>query len=60
MWLKYWSESLKGRSKLRWKNNTTMKHKERGLEGMDWIYLAQDGHRRRNLTFGFYKMLEMF
>jgi uncharacterized membrane protein YcaP (DUF421 family) len=43
----YWRESQKerdlGRPRLRWVDNIKMHLREKGLDGMDWIDLAQDG-----------------
>jgi hypothetical protein len=51
---------LLGRPRRRWEENITMNLRETGLEGADWIYLAQDRDRYRALVnkvmkFGFYK-----
>jgi hypothetical protein len=39
-----------GRPRRRWKNNSKMYLQEVGLEGMDWIDLAQDRDRWRTLV----------
>jgi hypothetical protein len=47
MLTKFWSEILKGRGHLgrpsrRREDNIKMDHTEKGREGVDWIFLAQD------------------
>jgi hypothetical protein len=39
----FWFENLKGRATWeRWEDNIRMNLRERGLEGVDWMHLAQD------------------
>ena len=39
-----------GRSRRRWKDNIKMNHEEVGCGGMDWLELAQDRDRWRELA----------
>jgi transposase len=46
-----------GRPRRRWVDNIKMNILDIGLDGVDWIGLAQDRYRWRVLVNGFHKML---
>jgi hypothetical protein len=53
MHIGYWWESQKrplGRPKHRWVDNIIIDLREKGLDGMDWIDLAQDRDQWRALV----------
>jgi hypothetical protein len=43
-------KSTLGRPRRRWMDSIQMDLRERGLDGMDWIDLAQDRHQWRALV----------
>jgi hypothetical protein len=42
MHITFWSENRKRIPRRRWEDNIRMDLREMGLEGVDWIQLAQD------------------
>jgi hypothetical protein len=51
-----------GKHRRRWEDNIKLDLRETGIDGANWIYLAQDRVRWRSLvnTFGFHKESRIF